>query len=477
MPDDTKIQADTRAQANTTALVGAAPSAQSLIGAYRRREASPVEVARAALARVRDCDETLNAMVLVLDELALAQAEQAEDAWRAGEAAPLAGIPITIKDTFDIAGSVTTRGSRIHSRHLAFEDSGAVRRLRAAGAVFIGKTNTAEFGQSATCENRLPQVTRNPWNLGATPGGSSGGAAVSVAAGYVPLALAADGGGSIRIPAAMTGIFGFKPSQGLCSDEGGFRAMSDFACAGPMAHEVADARLFLSVLADSDLARRRTSKGLRIGLCVAPDDHPVDSGIRAAVEKAAAALGALGHQVEEVALDLRGWDEVFNALVLAEEWRERGFMLDYCSDDLSDYALASLRAATHLSVEQVEAARGRHAGYRVHIAGLFEGFDVLLTPTTASPAFTIGERPREIDGRRVGGLWGAFPFTSPFNVGGTPAAAIPCDTIGGLPVSVQLVGRTGQDGLLLDLAQDLEEALAFGERIAALQLPGRTGDG
>lgn len=458
-------------------FVGAAPSACSLLGAFRRRDLSPVEVAGASLERIRDCDDTLKAMVLVLDQLALTQARQAEDAWRTGDAAPLAGVPITIKDTFDIAGSVTTRGSLIHSRHRAFEDSGAVRRLRAAGAVFVGKTNTAEFGQSATCENRLPQVTRNPWNLRATPGGSSGGAAVSVAAGYVPLALGADGGGSIRIPAAMTGIFGFKPSYGLCADEGGFRAMSEFACAGPMSHEVADARLFLSVLADKDLPRQSVREALRIGLCVSPDDHPVDPGIRAAVVKAAAALRDLGHEVEEIDLDLRGWDEVFNALVLAEEWRERGFMLDYCGDDLSDYALASLRAATSLSVEQVAAARSRHAGYRARIAGLFDGFDVLLTPATASPAFTIGARPREIDGQRVSGLWGAFPFTSPFNVGGNPAAAIPCDTAGGLPVSVQLVGRAGQDGPLLDLAEDLEEALTFGERIAALQFTGRVGNG
>ncbi len=460
---------------DTKTLVGAAPSAQSLIDAYRRREASPVAVARAALERVRDCDGALNAMVLMLDDLALAQAERAEEAWRAGDAAPLAGVPITIKDTFDIAGAVTTRGSRIHSRHLALEDSGAVRRLRAAGAVFIGKTNTAEFGQSATCENRLQQVTRNPWNLGATPGGSSGGAAVSVAAGYVPLALGADGGGSIRIPAAMTGIFGFKPSYGLCADEGGFRAMSAFACAGPMSHEVADARILLSVLADRDLPRQAGRGGMRIGLCASPDGHPVDPGIRAAVAKAAAALDDLGHAVEEIDLDLSGWDEVFNALVLAEEWHERGFLLDYCGEDLSDYALASLRAATNLSVEQVMEARSRHAGYRARIAALFDGFDVLLTPATATPAFAIGERPREIDGQRVGRLWGAFPFTSPFNVGGNPAAAIPCDTISDLPVSVQLVGRIGQDAPLLDLAQDLEEALAFGDRIAALQFMGAGG--
>ena len=447
----------------------AATPAHRLLDAFRKGEASPVEAARGSLARIGECDGALGAMVVVLEELALSQARHAEEAWRAGEAGPLAGVPVTIKDTFDIAGVVTTRGSRVHANNLAFEDSGVVRRLRAAGAVFVGKTNTAEFGQSATNENRLGATTRNPWDPRTTPGGSSGGAAVSVAAGYVPLALGADGGGSIRIPAAMTGIFGFKPSYGLCRDEGGFRAMSDFACAGPMSHEVADARLFLSVLAEQAFARNPVPGPLRVGYCPAPDGLPVDPGIRAALEKVAGVLAGLGHRVEAVDLELGGWDEAFNALVLAEEWRERGHMLDYCRDELTDYEVSSLLAGKNLTVAEVETARGRHGSYRARIAALFQAFDVLLIPTTASPAFAIGERPREIDGRRVNRMWGAFPFTSPFNVAGSPAAAVPCGIVGGLPVSAQLVATVGRDAVLLDLAQDLEEALSFRDEIAALQ--------
>ncbi len=458
-------------------FVREAVPAHRLLDTFRKGEASPVEAARASLKRIHDCEGELGAMVVVLDELALAQAGQAEQAWRAGEAGPLAGVPVSIKDTFDIAGVVTTRGSRVHRNNVAFEDSGVVRRLRAAGAVFVGKTNTAEFGQSATNENRLGTTTRNPWNLATTPGGSSGGAAVSVAAGYVPLALGADGGGSIRIPAAMTGIFGFKPSYGLCPDEGGFRAMSDFACAGPMAHEVADARLFLSVLAERDFSRSAGDAPLRVGYCLAPDAQPVAPGIRDALQKVAGLLEGLGHRVEPVDLDLSGWDEAFGALVLAEEWRERGHMLDYCREELTDYEVASLIAGGKLTVEQVAKARCRHGEYRLRIAALFERFDVLLIPTTASPAFPIGERPREIDGRRVGRIWGAFPFTSPFNVAGTPAAALPCGIVRGLPVSAQLVARFGEDAALLDLAQDLEEALAFSDEIAALQRGGRAGHG
>lgn len=390
-------------------LVRAAPSTASLLGAFRSGALSPVEAAEAALGRIRDCDETLGAMLVLTEDLAMAQARAAETGWRDGRAGPLAGVPVSIKDTFDVAGLVTTRGSRVFTQNLAFEDSGVVRRLRAAGAVFVGKTNTAEFGQSATSENRLGPVTRNPWNTAATPGGSSGGAAVSVAAGYVPLVLGADGGGSIRIPAAMTGVFGFKPSYGLCADEGGFRGMSDFCCAGPLSHDVADARLFLSVLAERDFNTRGAGRSRRIGFCAAPDGLPVDPVIRAAMARAAALLEGLGHAVEDIRLDLKGWDAAFGPLVLAEEWRERGHLL----------------------------------------------------PTTATAAFPIGQRPREIDGQRIGRLWGPYPFTSPFNVAGTPAAALPCGVGDGLPLSVQLVAGFGQDAALLDLAQELEEALDF----------------
>src|SRR5690606_10185096 len=149
--------------------------AASLLGLFRSGEMSPVEAAKAALDRIRDCDGTLGAMVVRTEDLAMEQARAAETGWRRGETGPLAGVPVSIKDTFDIAGFVTTRGSRVFTQNLALEDSGVVRRLRAAGAVFVGKTNTAEFGQSATSENMLGPVTRNPWDTAATPGGSSGG--------------------------------------------------------------------------------------------------------------------------------------------------------------------------------------------------------------------------------------------------------------------------------------------------------------
>ncbi|CAH1691294.1 Amidase domain-containing protein [Hyphomicrobiales bacterium] len=445
--------------------VQASASAEALLCGYRKRFLSPVEVTEAALARIDSLDGELGAMVVVLKDLAREQGREAELAWKSGgNARPLEGVPVTIKDTFDLAGSVSTRGSRVFARSLAYEDSGVVRRLRAAGAILIGKTNTAEFGQSATSENCLGMVTRNPWQTALTPGGSSGGAAVSVAAGYVPLALGADGGGSIRIPAAMTGTFGFKPTYGLCPDEGGFRGMSDFCCPGPFANSVADARLFLSVLAERDFAGRAVAKDKRIGFCLRPDGRPVDHGIQAAVLETARCLTDLGHAVEELRLDLDGWNDAFGPLVLREEWQERGHFLDYCAGELTDYEYASLQAARDLTTDKIKRARRQHLAYRARIATLFERYDALLLPTTASPAFPIDTRPQEIAGEPVGRLWGAFPFTSAFNVGGNPAAALPAGLSNGLPVSAQLVGACGQDAALLDLAEDLEGALAFSAR-------------
>lgn len=445
-------------------------TATELIAAYQKQTLSPVEVFRQALKRVEDVDGKMGAMLLTMADSGMAQAKDAEIAWRNGTAGPLAGVPISIKDTFDIAGYVTTRGSRLHRHQVALEDSGVVRRLKASGALFVGKTNTAEFGQSATNENLLGPVVRNPWNLAMTPGGSSGGAAASVAAGYVPLAIGADGGGSIRIPAALTGLFGFKPTYGLCLDEGGFRAMSDFCCAGPLSQCVSDARLFLAVLGEKSFVRHHSNKAMRIGFCPAPEGRPVHPGIRAALVSTAKLLGDLGHDITEVNPDFKGWAEAFGPLVLAEEWRERGHLLDRFKDEFTDYELSSLIAGSKLTPEVVAQARVLHQQYRARIAAMFEQFDFLLTPTVASPAFEIGQRPTQIDGKPVGRIWGAFPFTAAFNVAGTPAAAIPCGLVDGLPVSAQLVAPCGRDSELLDLAESLEEALNFRNHFLAPQL-------
>lgn len=429
--------------------------------AYSKGELRPTEVLDEALERLSAINPKLNAFIGVTEALARSQADAADQAYRAGTAGPLAGIPVSIKDTFDIAAHISTRGSLVFRNNRAAGDSGAVARLRAAGAVFVGKTNTAEFGQSATTDNRLGDECVNPWDTARTPGGSSGGGAASVAAGIVTAALAADGGGSIRIPAAFCGLFGIKPTFGACKDEGGFRAMSDFCCPGPLAWRVADAREVLEVLSETPLPRRASVRPLRIAWCPSPDDRPVNPGVAAVVAGAVRTLEDLGHRVTPTKLPLDGWAEAFGPLVLEEEGRERGHLLREQGDLLTRYEASSLEAALRLTPQALAAAREHLGRFRARIHALFENVDVIATPTTAVTAFPIGQRPKTVDGKAVDWLWGAFPFTAPYNVAQTPAVSIPCGFHDGLPVGLQLVGALGRDLALLNLSEELEQAFAL----------------
>lgn len=446
-----------------------------LIAVYKERVVSPVEVTTAFLDRIALFDPELHAFVAVTRDLALEQASAAERRYRDGNTPPLLGIPMSIKDVFHVKGVVTTLGSLFHRGEVAVEDSGVVRRLRTAGAVFTGKTNTPEFGQSATTDNLLGPDTRNPWDLTRTPGGSSGGAAASVAARLSVVAVGSDGGGSVRIPAAFTGLFGLKTTYGLCPDEDGFRAMTDFISPGPIAATVADARAVLGVLADRTYARTGRRPGLRVGYCPRPQGRPVGAGILAAVDATATVLESLGHHVEVIDPDLAGWREIFGPLVLEDERRERRHLLDR-REMLTAYERSSLIGASELDRADVELARDGLASYRERIDRLLSTYDVLLTPVTAVPAFPLGERPESVAGSEVDQLWGAFPFTVPFSVGGVSAASLPCGFVDGLPVGAQLVARRGADELVLDVCEDLEEALAF-DRTPVLERWGASAKG
>lgn len=434
---------------------------EQLQAAYTDRSLSPVEVTRAFLDRIDEIDPGINAFITVTRELALEQAVEAERRFASGEpVTPLTGIPVSIKDAFYVSGVPTSLGSVVYRDQVAKGDSGVVRRLRAAGSVFTGKTNTAEFGQSATSENNLGPDTGNPWNTSRTPGGSSGGAASSVAARLSAVAVGSDGGGSIRIPAAFCGIYGFKPTYGLVKDEKGFRGMTDFVCAGPMTSTVSDARGLLGVLAESTYDRQDTPK-LRVAYCARPEGRPVDAGILAETAKIATLLEGLGHDVSTVDLPLDGWNDVFGPLVLEDEHRERGHLLADHGEQLTRYERSSLRAALALEPSAVERAEELLPLYRQRIGGLFDEYDIVLTPATAVPAFPHGERPATIGGEPVHPLWGAFPFAVPFNVAGVPAATIPSGMVDGLPVSVQVVAAKGAEQLLLDVSEQIEEAVGF----------------
>lgn len=439
-------------------------SVAELVEAYKNRTLSPVEVTKHYFDRIKRYDGKLHSYVELTRDIAIKQAIEAEHGYANGDYASLgklAGIPVAIKDAFHVAGVQTTLGSEVYKGQIARDDSGLVRRLRASGAVFLGKTNTAEFGQSATTDNLLGSDTANPWDITRTTGGSSGGSAAAVAARLAAVAVGSDGGGSIRIPAAFVGIFGFKPSPGVCRDENGFRGMSEFVSAGPMTRSVEDARTLLSVLADRNFLKGSSKGALKICFCPTPENHPVDPEVATIVGRAAGVLESLGHSVEIDHPPIEGWEEIFGPLVLEEEHRERGHLLTLSPEKLTRYERSSLEAALAIAPAEVQRARELLPIYRRRLNDYFDKFDIVVTPTTAVLPFTLGKRPQTINGREVNWLWGAFPFTAPFNVGGVAASTVPCGLVNNLPVSVQLVSKAGSEQLLLDISQELEEAIVF----------------
>ncbi|MCT7290080.1 amidase family protein [Rhodococcus sp. PAE-6] len=235
---------------------------------------------------------------------------------------------------------------------MARSDSGAVARLRAAGSVMPGKTHIPEFCQSATSDNLLDRETGNPWDPSRTPGGSSGGAAASVGAGLATIALGSDGGGSIRIPSAFSGLVGFKPTTGSCADERGFRAMTDFVTAGPPAWTVDDARIMTEILAETTF-ERTTVRHRRIAFFRRPDGRPVDPAVARTVETVAGILSDLGHEVVETDIPIQGWNEIFGPLVLDDGLRERAHLLD------DPELLTPLRAGESASRDAADQRRGR----------------------------------------------------------------------------------------------------------------------
>jgi Asp-tRNA(Asn)/Glu-tRNA(Gln) amidotransferase A subunit family amidase/enoyl-CoA hydratase/carnithine racemase len=440
-------------------------SLSALVAAFRSGELSPVTVAEQAFERIERFDSELNSYLTLTPDMALDQASDAEKRYREGgaELPPLLGVPVSIKDLFDVRGAATSLGSLVYRGRIADEDSEPVARLRRAGAVFIGKTNTAEFGQSATTDNFLGPPCTNPWDPSLTAGGSSGGAAASVGAGLATVALGSDGGGSIRIPAAFCGLFGVKPTLAEPADDGSFRAMSDFVCPGPIARSVADARVVLEVLLERPMAPQPSVRR-RIAWCLAPEGRPVDPRVRVATQRAVEWLRELGHEVREIPLPIDGWLDAFGPLVLADEWRYRRHLLDEDADGLTTYARRTIEAAKQMTDDSVAAARAMKADIQQRIAALFEHYDLIATPTTASPPFSALRRPTEIDGQHVGALWGPFPFTAPFNVSGSPAASLPVGVENGLPVGLQLVGPHHEENVILDVCEQLEDAAGFPAR-------------
>jgi aspartyl-tRNA(Asn)/glutamyl-tRNA(Gln) amidotransferase subunit A len=457
-------------------------SAAELLDLYRRRSVSPVEVTRAVLDRIETLNPRLNAFLHVDASGALLAASAAEAAYAAGNAALLAGVPISIKDLVDVRGLPTTYGSLLYPENVAADDSWSVARLRAAGAVFPGKTNTPEFGSLPTNENRLGDPARNPWNLENTPGGSSGGAGAAVASGLAPLALGTDFGGSIRIPAAFCGVFGIKPTLGRIARDTSANLTGDFfSHEGPLARTVRDAALYLDATVGPD-ARDRFAlteeapnfaaelDWLPSGLHLAwsPDlgyarvDREYLAICAAAVQRFSAAIGGFDEASPEgVEAGLDAW----RLAGAAGNWNEARAELQRANID-------KLTPAVRYVLEQVgqtplaayfKAATELHA-WRARAAAFFERYDLLLTPALVTNDVAAAGHEITLDGGEKASTINLIHFTAPFNATGQPAAIVPCGfTAAGLPVALQIVGRFGADLLVMQAARAFESALPWAE--------------
>lgn len=444
--------------------------------ALARRDMSPVELLDTTLARIERINPRLNA-IISQDPDPRAAAKESEKRLARGEArGPLEGIPLTVKDNILVRGLPATWGSKLFRDFVPDRDELPVARLREAGAIILGKTNVPEFTLEGYTNNPLFGVTRNPWNTDLTPGGSSGGAVASVAAGLTPVAIGTDGGGSIRRPASHTGLVGLKPSTGLVARDHGFpQILLDFEVVGPIARSVADASLLLEVMSGPDRRDRKsllvavstsTPNPLRVLYVPRIGDNPVDPEIADSCAEAARALEILGCRVEEGPLPfdvepLNAIWPLFGQVGVAHllEGNPNGEKL--VGETLVKMAAEGRRIPAHCYLAAIEQVNQ----FRRTVRDVFAHWDVIMTPSAAALPWPAAQPyPTEIDGKPVGPR-GHAVFTGWVNACGHPGLNLPAaPSATGLPIGFQLVGDFGADRLLLDLASRYETAQPWSDR-------------
>jgi amidase len=433
-------------------------TAVGIAAAVRSGRATPTEVLEEHLERIDALDPRLGAFRLVRTEEVRAEARALEGREDLGEL-PLAGVPVAVKDSIDLAGTPTRSGSAATSPEPAGADAELVRRLREAGALLVGKTSLPELGLWPFTESEAFGVARNPWSLDHTPGGSSGGSAAAVAAAMTPLALASDGGGSIRMPASNCGLVGIKPGLGVvpfpADGASALFGMSEF---GPLATTVADLGLMLDVLTGGDTYRSVAPPGrpLRVGVTAKPGAAgvKVDREVRAALDGTAATLRDAGHQVVAADPPWRNGD--------AGPFLHRFFL--GIAEEAAALDPATLEPRTRAEVRAGRLLRRARAvpdgpppRVLARYRAWFDDHDVLLCPTQAAPPLRVGAYQGKGWSRTLLGLVGYMPFTPPFNLVGFPAASVPAGASAeGLPLGVQLAAAPGGEALLLSLARQLE---------------------
>lgn len=459
-------------------------SATELRALYRRREASPREVLDAVLARVDAVNPKLNAYVTLARESAVNAAVAATEAIaKNAELRPLHGIPVSIKDLTPTKGIRTTYGSKIYEDHVPDEDALVVERLKAAGAIVVGKTNTPEFGAGGNTFNAVFGATRNPWNPALTCGGSTGGGAVALATGMGPLAQGSDLGGSLRTPASFCGVVGFRTTPGLVPVYPTDLAWDSLSVAGPMARTVADVALMLSVIAGPDdraplsyevdtsqfldAVKQPSITGWRIAWSPDLDGLiPVDVEVARVAETATRVFASLGARVDaacpdfgevnDIVLGTRGVSMVAHHADRLPRWRDvmqKGLVWNV------DQGLA-------LTPREIAEAEKLRTVLWQRVRQFMEGYDLLITPTVAVQPFPVEQPyPTEINGKPLDNYTQWFFLTYAISVVGLPAITVPCGfTANGLPVGLQIIGRRRQEAAVLRAAAALEVAAPWADK-------------
>lgn len=456
--------------------------AYRLIQMIKSKRISPLELIGAIFKRIKELNPKLNTFLTLMEEEAIQAAKQADrDLSRGVDKGLLHGLPISIKDMYLTKGIRTTQGSLIYKDYVPDEDSLVVERLKAAGAIIVGKTNTPEFGTALSTENKLGDACRNPWNTEKTSGGSSGGAAASVAAGMNPLSLGSDGGGSIRIPASFCGVFGLKPTNGRIpyDPDPTFGIILNIACFGPITRNVKDAALMMNVMSGPDKRDYtciRTAapdffkeldgdlKKLKIAWSADLGYAEVDHEVKTVSETAVHAFEELGHDIEEATPLIEPPFNIWNVIVAAQSNLLIGSLFDEHVDKLMPYNRLMLEFARKLKGTEVAKGYSMIDKWRRVMLNFFDDYDLLITPTTAVTAFPIGKTITKPD-------YGTFinfsltPFSPIFNLTGNPAATVPCGfSANGLPIGVQIVGRLEDDVTVLKASAAFEKIRPWAEK-------------
>lgn len=470
--------------------------ATELVALIRRREVSPVEIVRALLDRVERLQPALNAYTVVYPERALVQARKAEDDVIAGhELGPLHGVPFSVKDMVAVEGMRLTYGSYMFEHNVADHDAIAVKRLKAVGGIALGMTTMGEFGHKGFTDSPLWGVTRNPWKLDRTTGGSSGGAAAAVAAGMGPLAIGTDFAGSIRIPASCCGIVGLKGTLGAVPHDDGPEAFGSIMHLGPMARTVADAALMMSVmmgphpsdpfsyaaLGSEQVARASANasvRGKRIAWLPKVGNASLDPDVATVTREAVESLQENGAEVDDIEVDLRISADLIFAMSPPIFYALYGSRLPEFSEKLDPTCRAVIKRGAGIAAHEYQAALMQRTELFRRVQRLFETYDFLVTPTLSAPALPVTHKA--FDELTIGNVaagtprYSWYPYTHPFNLTGHPAISVPVGwSKEDLPIGLQVVGPWHADDRVIGIAAMLEKVRPWAGHRPAVQMTAR----